>query len=151
MKPSDHTDTLAACGEHATMYVAFELGKAKWKLGLVLPASNKLSKYTVDGGDVAAVQGLLDKAKAKAERRAGVPVRVVSCYEAGYDGFWLHRWLQARQIDSRVLDPASVEVNRRSRRAKTDRLDLEKLIRALMRHADGDRLACKMVYVPTPS
>lgn len=149
MKPSGHTDTLAACREHGTMYVAFELGKAKWKLGMVMPGSNKLSKYTVDGGAVGAVQELVDKAKARAQRRAGRPLRVVSCYEAGYDGFWLHRWLQAQQIESRVLDPASVEVNRRSRRAKTDRLDLEKLMRALMRHEDGDRLACKMVHVPT--
>jgi transposase len=150
MKPSGHTDTLAACREHATMYVAFELGKAKWKLGLVVPGSNTLSRYTVDGGDVAAVHELIDKAKAKTQRRVGAAVRVVSCYEAGYDGFWLHRWLEAQGIENRVLDPASVEVNRRSRRAKTDRLDLDKLMRALMRHEDGDRLACKMVQVPTP-
>jgi transposase len=150
MKPSDHTDTLAACGEHATLYVAFELGKAKWKLGIVVPASNKLSKYTVDGGDVEAVQALIGKAQEKARKRSGLPVRVVSCYEAGYDGFWLHRWLQAQGIANRVLDPASVEVNRRSRRAKTDRLDLEKLMGALMRHEAGDRLACKMVQVPSP-
>jgi transposase len=149
MKPSDRPDTLAACEEHATMYVVFELGKAKWKLGTVLPGSNKLSKYTVDGGDVGAVQALIDKAKGKAQRQAGTPVHIVSCYEAGYDGFWLHRWLEAQGIANRVLDPASVEVNRRSRRAKTDRLDLEKLMRALMRHEDGDRLACKMVHVPT--
>jgi transposase len=83
MKPSDRTDTLAACGEHATMYVAFELGKAKWKLGLVVPGSNKLSRYTVDGGDVGAVQDLIDKAKTKAQRRGHGPVRLVSCYEAG--------------------------------------------------------------------
>lgn len=150
MKPSDRTDTLAACGEHATMYVAFELGKAKWKLGIVAPGGHKLSQYTVDGGAVGAVQELIDKAKAKVQRRADTPVRIVSCYEAGYDGFWLHRWLQAHGIETRVLDPASVEVNRRLRRAKTDRLDLEKLMRALMRHEEGDRLACKMVHVPTP-
>lgn len=151
MKPSDRTDTLAACGKHDTMYVAFELAKAKWKLGIVIPGSTKLSKYTVDGGAIGAVQELIAKAKAKAQRRAGRPVRVVSCYEAGYDGFWLHRWLQAQRIESRVLDPASVEVNRRSRRAKTDRLDLEKLMRALVLHEDGDRQACKMVHVPTPT
>lgn len=151
MKPSDRIDTLAACGEHATMYVAFELGKAKWKLGIVAPGSNKLSKYTVDGGDIAAVQAVIDKAEARALRRAGKPVRVVSCYEAGYDGFWLHRWLDAQGITSHVLDPSSIEINRRSRRAKTDRLDLEKLMRALMRHEDGDRLVCKMVHMPIPA
>lgn len=131
------------------MYVAFELGKARWKLGIVVPRSNKLSRHTVDGGDVAAVLELIDKAKARAQKRTGGAVHVVSCYEAGYDGFWLHRWLAAQEIENRVLDPSSVEVNRRSRRAKTDRLDLEKLMRALMRYEDGDRLACKMVQVPT--
>lgn len=150
MKPSDRTDTLAACGEHATMYVAFELGKAKWKLGIVVSGSNRLSRYTVDGGDVAAVSELIGKATTKGQKRLGAMPRVVSCYEAGYDGFWLHRWLEAQGIENRVLDPASVEVDRRFRRAKTDRLDLEKLMRALMRHEDGDRLACKVVQVPTP-
>src|SRR5689334_8464324 len=71
MKPSDRTDTLAACGEHATMYVAFELGKAKWKLGIVVSGSNRLSRYTVDGGDVAAVSELIGKATTKGQKRLG--------------------------------------------------------------------------------
>jgi transposase len=119
-------------------------------LGIVVPGIGKLSQYTVEGGDVAAVSALIGKARAKAEKRLGRPVRVVSCYEAGYDGFWLHRWLVSQGIESRVLDAASVEVDRRARRAKTDRLDLEKLMRALMRLEGGDRLACKVVHVPTP-
>lgn len=149
MKSAQLTDALAACGQHGTLLVAFELGKAKWKLGLVVPGSGKLSRYTVDGGDVAAVSALLDKARAKAARQVDGPVRTVSCYEAGYDGLWLHRWLAGQGVENRVLDPASVEVDRRARRAKTDRLDLERLMRAVMRLESGDRLACKVVHVPT--
>ncbi|WP_421997200.1 IS110 family transposase [Reyranella sp.] len=142
-------DTLAAGVEHRTVFVAFELGKAKWKLGIVVPGLGKLSQYTVAGGDVAAVSELIGKARARAAKKLGEAARVVSCYEAGYDGFWLHRWLEAQGIESRVLDAASVEVDRRARRAKTDRLDLEKLMRALLRLEGGDRLACRAVHVPT--
>lgn len=149
MKSPRLTDALSACGQHGTLLVAFELGKAKWKLGIVVPGSGKLSQYTVAGGDVAAVSALLAKARVKASRLVGGPVRTVSCYEAGYDGFWLDRWLAGQGVENRVLDPASVEVDRRSRRAKTDRLDLERLMRALMRLESGDRLACKVVHVPT--
>ena len=149
MKSPRLSDALAACGQHGTLLVAFELGKAQWKLGVVVPGSGKLSQYTVAGGDVAAVSALLDKARVKAARQVGGTVRTVSCYEAGYDGFWLDRWLQGQGVENRVLDPASVEVDRRSRRVKTDRLDLERLMRALMRLESGDRLACKVVHVPT--
>lgn len=154
LKSSQHThipttDTPAAVGEHATMYVAFELGAKKWKLGIVLPDSKRLSRYPIAGGDIEAAWRLIRKAQAKAEKQVGGPVRIVSCYEAGYDGFWLHRWLEEHGVQNRVLDPASLPVNRRQRRAKTDRLDLEQLIAAVRRHEWGDRLACRVVHVPT--
>jgi len=149
MNSSRHTDTLAAVEEHCTMYVAFELGKAKWKLGIVVPGKTKLSRYVVDGGDVEAAWRLMTKAAAQAQKRLGRPVRMVSCYEAGYDGFWLHRWLVERGVESRVLDPASLQVDRRARRAKTDRLDLEQLMQALIRHEGGDRRAYSVVRSPS--
>lgn len=149
MTSSLHIDTPAACAKHDTMFVAFELAKAKWKVGIVLPGSSKLSRYTVAGGDAEAVLRLIAKAGQKAEKKAGSLMRIVSCYEAGYDGFWLHRWLEGRGIENRVLDAASVQVNRRARRVKTDRLDLELLMSALMRHDWGDRLACRVVHVPS--
>jgi transposase len=150
MTSSFHIDTPAACLEHATMFVAFELGKAKWEVGIVVPGSGKLSRYVVDGGDIEAAWRLICKAGQRAEKQCGGrPVRIVSCYEAGYDGFWLHRWLVERGVESRVLDPASMQVDRRARRAKTDRLDLERLMGALMRHEWGDPLACKVVHVPS--
>ena len=149
LKGSHHTDTPAAEGEHATMYVAFELAKKRWKLGIVLPDRQRLSRYEVAGGDAEGAWQLIGKARTKAQQQVGGAVRIVSCYEAGYDGFWLHRWLEERGVESRVLDPASLPVNRRQRRAKTDRLDLEQLIVAVMRHDGGDRLACKAVHAPS--
>ena len=130
--------------------MVFELGKAQWKLGLAVPGG-RLSRHTLEGGDAEGALRLISKTREKLERQLGRPVQVVSCYEAGYDGFWLHRWLVTRGIDNRVLDPASIQVNRRKRRAKTDRLDLEQLMAALMRHCWGDRFACKTVHVPSPS
>jgi transposase len=149
MTSSLHIDTPAACAKHATLFVAFELGKAKWKLGLVMPGGGKFSQYTVGGGDAQAALQLITRVREKAEKKAGSSVRIVSCYEAGYDGFWLHRWLERRGIENRVLDAASIQVNRRARRAKTDRLDLEQLMSALRRHEWGDRLACRVVHVPS--
>lgn len=149
MKSSQLTETPAAGAEFVTLYVAFELGKAKWKLGIALSGSSKLSRYVVDGGDTAAVWQLIEKARAKAQRGSGKAVRVVSCYEAGYDGFWLHRELVAHGIENLVLDPASIEVNRRARRAKTDRLDLEHLVRIVMRHDGGEPRVCSVVRAPS--
>jgi transposase len=149
MMSSHCIETLAAWPQHGTLFVAFELGKKEWKLGLAV-AGGRLSRYTLEGGDAEGALRLIAKARAKLERQLDRPVRVVSCYEAGYDGFWLHRWLVAHGIDNQVLDPASIQVNRRKRRAKTDRLDLEQLIAALMRHVCGDRFACKVVHAPSP-
>src|SRR5712691_10882684 len=91
-----HTDT-PTTGEYGTVCVAFELSKAKWKLGVMLPGSDKLSRYTIAGGDLAALTARLATAQAKAAR-CGKPVRIVSCYEAGFDGHWLHRWLTGQGI-----------------------------------------------------
>ena len=83
--------------------------------------------------------------------KLGKPVRMVSIYEAGYDGFWLHRALRAAGVDNRVIDAASVPVDRRSRRVKTDRLDLEQLIRMLLALERGETRACRVVRVPSPA
>ncbi len=143
----DRTDT-PAIGEHATVYVSFELSKAKWKLGVILPGSEKMSRYTIAGGDLAALQARLAAARAKAER-GGRPARIVSCYEAGYDGHWLHRWLTQQGVVNHEIDPSSIEVNRRARRAKTDRIDLEKLMRTFLAHLRGEPRVCSVLRVPT--
>jgi transposase len=144
---ADHTDAPAG-GEYATVYVAFELSKAKWQLGVLTPGSEKMSRYRIAGGDLAALSGVLARARAKAER-AGKPARVLSCYEAGLDGHWLHRWLSDQGVVNYTIDASSIEVNRRARQAKTDRIDLARLMRAFLGHLRGESDACSVVRVPT--
>lgn len=139
----------AAAIEDATVFMSFELSKAKWKLGVVVPGSQKMSRYTVTGGDTASVAAVIEKAREKAAARCSGSARVVSCYEAGYDGFWLHRWLEQQGVINHVLDPASIEVNRRKRRVKTDRIDLEKLMRVLLAHCRGEPRVCSVARPPS--
>jgi transposase len=133
--------------EARALYMAFELGEKNWKLALG-DGVRSPSRYTVAAGDIAALLECIAKAKARCEL---VPeTRVGSCYEAGRDGFWLHRWLIEHGIDNIVVDSSSIEVNRRARRAKTDRLDGDKLLSMLIRyHADEPRV-WSVVRVPTP-
>ena len=137
-----------ASGEYATVYLVFELSKGNWKLGLMLPGSEKLRRYTIAGGDLTALAARLATARAKAAR-GGKPVRIVACYEAGLDGHWLHRWLTGQGVISHEVDPSSIEVSRRARRAKTDRIDLEKLMRVFLAYLRGEPRACSMLHVPT--
>jgi transposase len=137
-----------AAAEYATAYIVFELSKAKWRLGIVLPGSPKLSRFTIDGGDLAALAARLATIRARAGR-CGRPVRILSCYEAGLDGHWLHRWLVGQGIVSHVVDPSSIEVNRRARRAKTDRIDLDKLMRTFLSFLRGEPRVCSMLHVPS--
>jgi transposase len=142
---SRHDDGAPVAARDATILVVFELSKSKWKIGVMLPGSAKLSRYTVDGGDLAATSAVL----AKARSRVAGPVRVVSAYEAGYDGFWLHRWLEAQGVENRVLDSASIQVNRRARRAKTDKLDLDQLMRVLAALERGEPKVCSVARPPS--
>jgi len=132
--------------EASALYMAFELGEKNWKLALGDGGCSP-SRYAVVAGDTAALHECIAKAKA----RCGLAPKasVHSCYEAGRDGFWLHRWLIAQGIDNIVVDSSSIEVNRRARRAKTDRLDGDKLLSMLIRyHADEPRV-WSVVRVPT--
>ena len=141
----------AAQDEIATLFVAFELSKASWLIGLYSPQLGKtISRYKVDGGDIDAALERITVARVRLEKLRKL-VRVVSIYEAGYDGFWLHRRLTAAGIESRVVDAASIPVERRSRRRKTDRLDLELLIRMLLALERGETRICRVVQVPTPT
>jgi transposase len=130
------------------VYLVFELSKAKWKLGVMLPGSQKMSRYTIDGGDLTALSGRLLAARCKAES-SGKPVRILACYEAGLDAHWLHRWLTEQGVISHEVDPSSIEVSRRARRAKTDRIDLEKLMRTFLAYLRGEPRVCSMLHVPT--
>ncbi len=129
------------------MFMALELSAAKWKVGTTVGLGQKPREQTIDAGNL---EGLTEEL-AKAKERFGLPsdVRVVSCFEAGRDGFWIHRWLEAQGIESVVIDPASVHVDRRKKRAKTDRLDLGKLIRCLIRWFGGEPKVWSVVQAPS--
>ncbi len=135
--------------EHATLFVALELSKAKWLVALHAPDRDKVSEHLIAGGDTSALIALIEKRRAQAEKRLAQRVRIMSCYEAGYDGFWLHRFLMAQGIGNRVLDAASILVSRRGRRAKTDRLDVVGLLRSLMALARGETQVARVVRVPS--
>jgi transposase len=145
---ADHTDAPAGC-EYGTIYIAFELSKAKWQLGLMQPGAEKMSRYRIDGGDLAALSAVLLRVRTRAAQR-GKPVRLLSCYEAGLDGHWLHRWLTSQGIVSYEVDASSIEVKRRARRAKTDRIDLAQLMRSFLAYLRGEPGVCSMIRVPTP-
>jgi transposase len=148
MSKLDRTDAPVAA-EYGTVHVAFELSKNTWKVGILLPGSAKHSRYAIAGGDLAELTKLLALARERAERSSGKPVRLLSCYEAGYDGHWLHRWLMDQGVINYEIDPSSIEVSRRARRAKTDRIDLEKLMRTFLAHLRGEPRACSIVHVPS--
>src|SRR3989475_11175397 len=117
--------------------MSWEVGEKKWLL-TIADGRRGPSRYGVDAGDTAAVVDCIRKAKARCGLAAQAKVR--SCYEAGRDGWWLHRWLTEQGIDNIVVDSASIEVNRHARRAKTDRLDGGKLLAMLLRHRTGERV-----------
>jgi transposase len=110
----------------ATIYVAVELSMSSWVIGLVDPRSGKISRHQISCADLTRLRELIAKM-----RRVSGCERVVLCYEAGRDGFWLYRILTAEGIEVLVLDPASLPVDRRKRRAKSDGLDVEMLLRAV--------------------
>jgi transposase len=129
------------------LFLAFELGKDKWKLGFTIGVAQRPRERTIPAGDVARLQQEIARAKQRFDLPADAPV--VSCYEAGRDGFWLHRCLIAHGVQNHVIDSASIEVNRRQRRAKTDRLDVRKLLTMLLRHMAGEQKVWSVVRVPS--
>ena len=131
----------------ASLYMALELSRRRWQLAFGLGLATPIRRRTITAGDEAALQQEI----AAACQRFGLPVgtRVRSCYEAGRDGFWIHRLLERIGVSNVVVDSASIEVNRRSRRAKTDRLDAEALLRRLIRYWLGERDQWKVVHVPS--
>jgi len=127
--------------------MTIELSKKSWIVAVNTPLSDKISKYTVKGWN-----GLLEvigKIRARVGRELQRPVEVVSCYEAGYDGFWLHRLLEENGVRNFVIDPASLQVDRRARRVKTDNIDVTKLLRSLMAYLRGEPKVWSVVRVPT--
>jgi transposase len=132
------------------LYVSLELSPSKWLVTSLLSGSDKMSKHLVTGGDGSMLLRLLAGLRTKAEQRAGAAVRIVAIQEAGLDGFSVHRLLETNGIESWVVDPASVAVSRRTRRAKSDAIDGETLLRTLLAFRRGEPRVCSMVHPPSP-
>jgi transposase len=133
------------------IFISLELSRKTWLITSLSPgAGEKMSRRQVAGGDVAGLLGLLEELKRQARARTGRDYRIVCIQEAGLDGFWLHRVLRTLGVESHVVDPASVAVDRRRRRAKTDKIDGAALLRTLMAFLRGEPRVCSMVRAPTP-
>jgi transposase len=130
--------------------IAIELSVSSWFVAVRLPGSEKSRLHRVEGGDTTALLALISDLRSRAETKLRQAVDVACCFEAGRDGFWLHRLLTAHGAIAYVLEPTSILVNRRARRAKTDRLDAEGMLRVLAAWLGGDRQVCSIVSVPTP-
>src|SRR5215831_2292123 len=136
---------------YATLFVSLELSRSTWVATTLAPGSTKMSKHTLVGGDGRKLLDLLARLKTRAEQRISAPVKVVAIHEVGLDGFWIHRLLEANGVESHVVDPASIAVPRRHRRAKTDAIDGETLLRTLMAWQRGEPRVCAMTVPPSPS
>jgi transposase len=140
------TPTAGHCG---TIFVAIELSQKSWLVTLHSPDRDRISRHKLEGGDHTGLLALLAKVGERASLKLGAVPKVVSCYEAGYDGFWLHRLLTEAGIGNFVFDPASIAVEQRARRAKTDRIDGELLLRTLMAYLRGEPRVVRIVRVPS--
>ena len=136
--------------QNAVIAVSLELSQVSWVVTALLPGSEKLSRFSLRPGDGAGLLSLLQRLQARAAKHIDVGLRTVVIQEAGLDGFWIDRLLQAHGIESHVVDAASVPVPRRRRRAKSDVIDGETLVRTLLAWLRGEPRVCSMVVPPTP-
>src|SRR5918993_1011306 len=148
----DHQPTQTAIRtDLGAIFVSLELSRSVWLITSLSPgAGEKMSKHSVRASDVAGLLARLSDLRQKARARTGQVFPMITVQEAGLDGFWIHRVLEAEGVESYVVDPASIAVSLRHRRAKTDRIDGEALIRTLLAFKRGEPRVCAMVRVPTP-
>jgi transposase len=138
--------------QFGAIFVSLELSRSTWLVTSLSPGrGEKISNRSVGAGDIAALLKLFAELKRKAQVRTGESYPIIAIQEAGLDGFWLHRALQQEGVESHVVDPASIATPRRRRRAKTDRLDGETLLRALLAYKRGEPRVCAMVVAPSPA
>ena len=145
MKKTQETPVKESSRKEEVLHLAFELSKSKWKLAF--SDTKKVRSKGIEARNLEQLQEEIRKAKERFKLKD--EVGIVSCYEAGWDGFWLHRYLLSCGIDNVVVDSSSIEVNRRKRRAKTDRIDARKLLSMLMRYHGGERKLWSVVRVPS--
>jgi transposase len=141
-------NSAATSNEHS-IFAALELSKNSWLLAIQVPGRDNPSLHPLPGGDADGLMTKLDAARDRVAKDTGQMPAVTLCYEAGYDGFWLARYLEQRGVTCQVMEPASLQVNRRARRVKTDRIDVENILHALVAWCRGERHVCSMVVVPS--
>src|SRR5689334_16901513 len=147
-RPDEHA---AIRTDLKAIFVSLELSRSTWVITSLSPGGGeKMSKHAVPSGDIPALLARLSQLKEKARARTGQVFPIIVIQEAGLDGFWIHRVLQQEGIESYVVDPASIATSRRRRRAKTDKIDGEALVRALLAYKRGEPRVCAMVQAPTP-
>lgn len=153
MSSNDHIlgDPTAIRSDLAAIFISLELSRRSWLITSLLPGGEKMSRHAVEAGAVGDLLALLRRRQATAAARGGGGYRIVAIQEAGLDGFWLHRVLEAEGIESHVVDAASIAAPRRRRRAKSDRIDGESLLRVLLAYKRGEPRVCSMVRPPSPA
>lgn len=136
-------------GEQEAIFISVEMSRSKWVIGCHTPLAEKVSCHTMVWGDVQGLRSLIDRQQERVEAKFGARSPVLCCYEAGYEGFWLQRLLAVAGFRVLVIDPASLLVNRRAKRAKTDRIDAQAMVRALMAYDRGEDQVLSAVHIPT--
>src|ERR1700732_5478311 len=123
----DTLPPVAADHDPVRCLLAIELSKKSWIVAITTALSDKISRYTLDGCDWKGLLELMERGRTAVSREVGRPVEMISCYEAGYDGFWLHRLLERHGVRSHVIDPASVQVDRRGPRGTTEHIQAQRV------------------------
>ncbi len=135
----------AATSNEQSIYAALELSKNSWLLAIQVPGRDNPSRHPLPGGDADGLMTKLGATRDRVTKDTGQTPAVTLCYEAGYDGFCLARYLEQRGVTCQVMEPASLQVNRRARRVKTDRIDVESILHTLIAWCRGERHVCSMV------
>ena len=143
------TQVPVSTSDEQSIYAALELSKNSWLLAIQVPGRDNPSLHPIKGGDAEGLMAKLDLTRDRVAKITGQTPKVTLCYVAGYDGFWLARLLGQRGIECRVMEPASLQVNRRARRVKTDRIDVERILHTLIAWCRGERHVCSMVVIPS--
>ncbi|WP_424138721.1 hypothetical protein [Roseomonas chloroacetimidivorans] len=143
------TEVTTDAGVKRAVYVAVELSKKGWLVAIRGLAGDRISLHRLPAGNAAGLIAFIARARHAAAESSGSEVPVLACHEVGHDGFWLHRALTTAGVVNHVVDPASIHVDRRARRAKTDRIDVQALLRSLMAHHRGEGRVWSVVRVPT--
>ncbi|MFP6707481.1 MAG: transposase [Alphaproteobacteria bacterium] len=139
----------AATSNDQSIYAALELSKNSWFAAIQIPGRDNPSLHPIKGGDTEGLMAKLNATRDRVFKDTGQTSAVTLCYEAGYDGFWLARYLEQRNVTCLVMEPVNLQVNRRARRVKTDRIDVENILHTLVAWCRGERHVCSMVVIPS--